>query len=60
MSDERLAGEGLTVTMPRERCRSLSPDAAKRRRWSMPKAGPCGTLHFADLLRQEMSHEGAS
>ncbi|WP_227661945.1 hypothetical protein, partial [Klebsiella pneumoniae] len=21
---------------------------------------PCGTLHFADLLRQEMSHEGAS
>ncbi|WP_339354899.1 hypothetical protein, partial [Klebsiella pneumoniae] len=20
----------------------------------------CGTLHFADLLRQEMSHEGAS
>ncbi|MDP1369117.1 ABC transporter ATP-binding protein, partial [Klebsiella pneumoniae] len=21
---------------------------------------PCGTLHCADLLRQEMSHEGAS
>jgi osmoprotectant transport system ATP-binding protein len=21
---------------------------------------PCGTLHFADLLRQEASHEGAS
>ena len=59
--DERLAGEGLTVTMTllealsqfvARRCETLPVVDAEGR--------PCGTLHFADLLRQEMSHEGAS
>ena len=39
--DERLAGEGLTVTMTcGKRYRSLSPGAARRCRWWMPRGSP--------------------
>ncbi len=59
--DERLAGEGLTVTMT---LREALSQFVARRCETLPvvdaEGRPCGTLHFADLLRQEMSHEGAS
>ena len=59
--DERLAGEGLTVTMT---LREALSQFVARRCEALPvvdaEGQPCGTLHFADLLRQEMSHEGAS
>ena len=59
--DERLAGEGLTVTMT---LREALSQYVARRCETLPvvdaEGRPCGTLHFADLLRQEMSHEGAS
>ncbi|HBV2476494.1 TPA: CBS domain-containing protein, partial [Klebsiella pneumoniae] len=56
-----LAGEGLTVTMT---LREALSQFVARRCETLPvvdaEGRPCGTLHFADLLRQEMSHEGAS
>ncbi len=59
--DERLAGEVLTVTMT---LREALSQFVARRCETLPvvdaEGRPCGTLHFADLLRQEMSHEGAS
>ena len=59
--DERLAGEGLTVTMT---LREALSQFVARRCEALPvvdaEGQPCGTLHFADLLRQEASHEGAS
>ena len=59
--DERLAGEGLTVTMT---LREALSQFVARRCETLPvvdaEGRPCGTLHFADLLRREMSHEGAS
>ncbi len=59
--DERLAGEGLTVAMT---LREALSQFVARRCETLPvvdaEGRPCGTLHFADLLRQEMSHEGAS
>ncbi|HHV5085563.1 ABC transporter ATP-binding protein [Klebsiella pneumoniae] len=59
--DERPAGEGLTVTMT---LREALSQFVARRCETLPvvdaEGRPCGTLHFADLLRQEMSHEGAS
>ncbi len=59
--DERLAGEGLTITMT---LREALSQFVARRCETLPvvdaEGRPCGTLHFADLLRQEMSHEGAS
>ena len=58
---ERLAGEGLTVTMT---LREALSQFVARRCEALPvvdaEGRPCGTLHFADLLRQEASHEGAS
>ena len=55
------AGEGLTVTMT---LREALSQFVARRCETLPvvdaEGRPCGTLHFADLLRQEMSHEGAS
>ncbi|MHC2962133.1 CBS domain-containing protein, partial [Klebsiella pneumoniae] len=59
--DERLAGEGLTITMT---LREALSQFVARRCETLPvfdaEGRPCGTLHFADLLCQEMSHEGAS
>ena len=59
--DERLAGEGLIVTMT---LREALSQFVARRCEALPvvdaEGQPCGTLHFADLLRQEASHEGAS
>ncbi len=43
---------GSAVAVCARRCETLPVVDAEGR--------PCGTLHFADLLRQEMSHEGAS
>ncbi len=58
---ERLAGEGLTVTMT---LREALSQFVARRCEALPvvdaEGRPCGTLHFADLLRREASHEGAS
>ncbi len=50
--DERLAGEGLTVTMT---LREALSQFVARRCETLPvvdaEGRPCGTLHFADLLR---------
>ncbi len=58
--DERLAGEGLTVTMT---LREALSQFVARRCETLPvvdaEGRPCGTLHLP-ICCAEMSHEGAS
>lgn len=59
--DERLAGDALNVTMTLRE--ALSQFVAHRRE-VLPvvdeQGEACGTLHFADLLREEARREGAA